>query len=195
VALLDALGIERAHLVGNSLGGRVALEVGLREPDRVARLGLLAPSMAWRRERRWAPALRLLRPELGLLQIAPERAVDPIVRRLIPAGATAGRPRASTSSCARTRPRAGAPRSTPPRARSTSRSPRATTASGRGCARSSPTRCSSGGATTSSSPIAFARHVSDAVPGARHEELDCGHVPQLERPRETHAALAGFLAS
>ena len=29
---MDAMGIERAHLVGNSLGGRVAIEVGLREP-------------------------------------------------------------------------------------------------------------------------------------------------------------------
>ena len=29
---MDAEGIERAHLVGNSLGGRVAIEVGLREP-------------------------------------------------------------------------------------------------------------------------------------------------------------------
>ena len=51
VALLDALGIERAHLIGNSLGGRVALEVGLRHPERVDRLGLLAPSLAWRRGR------------------------------------------------------------------------------------------------------------------------------------------------
>ena len=43
-------------------------------------------------------------------------------------------------------------------------------------------------------PIAFARHVTDALPNARHVELDCGHVPQVERPRETHAAIGGFLA-
>ena len=41
-------------------------------------------------------------------------------------------------------------------------------------------------------PIAFARHVSEALPTARHVELECGHVPQLERPRETHAAIAEF---
>ena len=35
-------------------------------------------------------------------------------------------------------------------------------------------------------PVAFAPHVTDAVPHAEHVELDCGHVPQLERPRETH---------
>ena len=42
-------------------------------------------------------------------------------------------------------------------------------------------------------PIGFARHVRDALPGAEHLELNCGHVPQLERPRETHAAVARFL--
>jgi pimeloyl-ACP methyl ester carboxylesterase len=41
-------------------------------------------------------------------------------------------------------------------------------------------------------PIGFARHVRDALPSARHLELDCGHVPQLERPAETHGAIAAF---
>ena len=45
VALLDALELERAHLVGNSMGGRVTIEVGLRYPERVGRIGLLAPSL------------------------------------------------------------------------------------------------------------------------------------------------------
>src|SRR3954466_2219755 len=35
VGVMDALGISRAHLVGNSMGGRVALEVGLVRPERV----------------------------------------------------------------------------------------------------------------------------------------------------------------
>ena len=44
-------------------------------------------------------------------------------------------------------------------------------------------------------PLAFARHVTDALPGARHVELDCGHVPQLEAPEQTHAAVRDFLLS
>jgi pimeloyl-ACP methyl ester carboxylesterase len=44
-------------------------------------------------------------------------------------------------------------------------------------------------------PIAFMKHVERALPSARHVELDCGHVPQVERPRETHAAIAAFLES
>ena len=42
-------------------------------------------------------------------------------------------------------------------------------------------------------PISFMRHVERALPAARHVELDCGHVPQLERPRQTHAAMLDFL--
>ena len=38
---MDSLEVDRAHLVGNSLGGRVALEVGMEAPDRVASLSLL----------------------------------------------------------------------------------------------------------------------------------------------------------
>jgi len=42
IALLDALGIERAHIVGHSMGAYTALHVGLKHPDRclsVAALG------------------------------------------------------------------------------------------------------------------------------------------------------------
>lgn len=38
VALLDHLGLERADVLGFSLGGLVALELGMRHPDRVDRL-------------------------------------------------------------------------------------------------------------------------------------------------------------
>ena len=41
--LLDALGVERAHLVGNSLGGGTAVRFALRYPDRAGRLVLMAP--------------------------------------------------------------------------------------------------------------------------------------------------------
>ena len=61
-------------MVGNSLGGRVAIEVGLRFPSRTGRLGLLAPSLAWLRGRPFAPLLRLVRPQLGLLPADAARA-------------------------------------------------------------------------------------------------------------------------
>jgi 4,5:9,10-diseco-3-hydroxy-5,9,17-trioxoandrosta-1(10),2-diene-4-oate hydrolase len=43
LGLLDALGIERAHALGNSLGGACALRLALDRPERVDRLVLLGP--------------------------------------------------------------------------------------------------------------------------------------------------------
>ncbi len=42
-ALLDELGIERIHLLGNSLGGGTATRFALKYPQRVARLVLMGP--------------------------------------------------------------------------------------------------------------------------------------------------------
>jgi pimeloyl-ACP methyl ester carboxylesterase len=41
--LLDALQVDKAHLVGNSYGGAAALRLALDRPDRVARLVLMGP--------------------------------------------------------------------------------------------------------------------------------------------------------
>jgi 2-hydroxymuconate-semialdehyde hydrolase len=41
LALLDALKIERAHLVGNSFGGSLSLALAVRSPERVARIVLM----------------------------------------------------------------------------------------------------------------------------------------------------------
>lgn len=43
VSLLDDLGIEKAHLVGNSMGGFVALETAFAYPDRVDRMVMMGP--------------------------------------------------------------------------------------------------------------------------------------------------------
>ena len=43
VQLMDELGIERAHILGNSLGGGTATRLALSYPDRVARLVLMGP--------------------------------------------------------------------------------------------------------------------------------------------------------
>ena len=44
-ALLDLLGIKRAHIVGHSYGGVIALQLALDAPDRVHSLSLLEPAL------------------------------------------------------------------------------------------------------------------------------------------------------
>ncbi len=46
VGVLDALGVERAALVGLSLGGRIAIDTALAHPERLAALALVAPGLA-----------------------------------------------------------------------------------------------------------------------------------------------------
>jgi 2-hydroxymuconate-semialdehyde hydrolase len=41
IGVLDALGIERAHIVGNSFGGSIAMSLAIRHPERVSRLVLM----------------------------------------------------------------------------------------------------------------------------------------------------------
>jgi 4,5:9,10-diseco-3-hydroxy-5,9,17-trioxoandrosta-1(10),2-diene-4-oate hydrolase len=43
LGLLDKLGVDKAHLVGNSLGGGTAVRFALNHPDRANRLVLMAP--------------------------------------------------------------------------------------------------------------------------------------------------------
>jgi len=43
VALMDKLGIERAAVVGNSMGGRIAWTFAARHPERVSKLVLISP--------------------------------------------------------------------------------------------------------------------------------------------------------
>jgi pimeloyl-ACP methyl ester carboxylesterase len=194
-ALLDALDLDSAHVVGNSMGGRVALELGLDHPARVRRLVLLAPSLAWLKPRPWAPYLRLIPTQLGIFQPTPRPLVEMLVRQFIPGAdeewTAAGIDefmrsyltplgRAAFYAAARNiyleEPRGPGGLWT----RLESLHPEALFVWGR---------------KDNIVPIGFARHVRDELPRAQHLELDCGHVPQLERPRQTHRAMARFLAA
>ena len=190
-ATLDALEVERAHLIGNSMGGRVALEVGFEFPERTGKLALLAPSLAWLRERRWAALLKAVPPELGLLQPAPRAIVDRIARTMVP-GANDGWTAVGVDEFLRGY--------LSPRGRA------AFYAAARNIYLEEPERFWSRlrelqsealfvwGRNDRIVPIGFARHVREALPAAEHLELNCGHVPQLEAPQATHAAVRDFFA-
>ena len=193
VRLMDALGLERAHFLGHSMGGRVALEHAFRAPARTDRLVLMTPAMAWLRERRWAPYLRWIRPELGLLQLAPRPLVEGFMKWAVPGAGT---------------PLGDSAIDEFVRVYTTARGRAALYAAARHVYLDEPhgedgfwTKLRSlapeslfvWGRHDRLVPVAYARHVEQALPGAHHVELDCGHLPQFECPRETHAAIAKFL--
>jgi pimeloyl-ACP methyl ester carboxylesterase len=191
---LDALDLDRAHVVGNSMGGRVALEAGLMDSSRVEKIVLLSPALAWLRDRRWAPVVKALRPELGLLQLAPRQVVEGIVRRMVPGGQD-GWAAAGVDEFLRAYfdPRGRAAFYAAARAIYLDE-PHGDDGFWTRLAELAPDSMFVWGKQDNLVPIAFMRHVEETLPAARHVELDCGHVPQLERPRETHAAIRKFLS-
>lgn len=191
LALMDAMELPRTDIVGHSLGGRVTLEVTMHAPERFRKAVLMTPSLAWLRERPWAPWLRLVRPELGLIQPAPRAVVEKIVQRMVP-GASSRFAAAGVDEFLRAYVN--------PRGRA------AFYAAARNIYLEKPERFWDRlrnleppalfvwGSRDPLVPAAFERHVRDAVPQARHVTLDCGHIPQVERPNELHKEMGRFLA-
>jgi 3-oxoadipate enol-lactonase len=69
LALLDLLGVERAHFAGLSLGGMTGMWLGVNAPDRIDRLALLCTSAMLARDVDW-PARAALVREQGTNAIA-----------------------------------------------------------------------------------------------------------------------------
>ncbi|MDQ2749716.1 MAG: alpha/beta fold hydrolase [Actinomycetota bacterium] len=75
LAFLDQTCEQPAILVGNSLGGRTALETALISPAAVRGLVLLCPAVAFRKLRQFVPLVRLVRNEIAALPIKLPRGV------------------------------------------------------------------------------------------------------------------------
>jgi pimeloyl-ACP methyl ester carboxylesterase len=193
LGVMDTLEIESAHLAGNSMGGRVVLELGLAAPERVRSIAALCPAVAFVK-RDFHPLVRLLRPELGLLPHKLRRgmverqlwsmfcdpdALDPSVGDIVVDefqrifGSPGGRVAfyASARNIYLDRP------------------------FGRGgfysrLAELEPPALFVWGTHDRLIPPGFRRHVAAALPGAEQIVLqDCGHVPQVERAEQTAGLL------
>jgi pimeloyl-ACP methyl ester carboxylesterase len=199
IRFMDTMGIDRAHLVGNSLGGRVAIEVGLREPDRVRSLSLLCPSMAWRRRRHFVPVVKLLRPELAAI---PHTFGDAIVRQQF--WSMFSRPERIHPSAAdvaveeflRTYRSVNARVAFHASARHIYlEEPKGPNGFYTRLRELEPPSMFVWGDEDPLVPLAFSRYVRDAVPSARQVVLDqCGHVPQVEHPVDANALVHDFIA-
>ncbi|MBC7372478.1 MAG: alpha/beta fold hydrolase [Frankiales bacterium] len=197
-AFQSATGSRGAVLVGNSHGGRIALECGLTHPRSVRGLVLLTPSPAFRRLRQYVPVVRLVPPQLARLPI-------PTSHRLVVEGI-----RAMFSDPERLpRPWYDAAADEVVRVLS-DRSHRVAFFA---CARQIYLEDAYGkngfwqrlpgllppalfvwGDRDRLVPSSFARHVADALPSAGSVVIeDCGHVPQFEHPETTNLMLRGFL--
>lgn len=81
--LMDELGLERAVMLGNSMGGRAALEVAVRSPSRVSALALLGPAMPGLRWRYLMALTRIVPTEFGRIPFPlRERWMRGMVRRM-----------------------------------------------------------------------------------------------------------------
>jgi pimeloyl-ACP methyl ester carboxylesterase len=150
----------------------------------------MTPSMAWLAAPPWASALRLVRPELGIIQPAPKNFVEGLIKRIVPQADHHFVAPALDEFL---------------RSYLTPRGRVAFYAAARNIALEEPGEFWAGleslspealfiwGRRDGLVPIGFARHVRERLPAARHCELDCGHVPQLERPAQLHAAITRFL--
>ncbi len=193
---MDAQGIERAHVVGNSMGGRVAIELGLIAPERVSALGLLCPAVAFV-DRTFHPIVRLLRPELGFL---PHRIAKTMVRQQFwslfsdrdlvdPSVADV-----VVDEFQRIYGSAGARYAF----HSSARNIYLERPFGRGgfyprLASLEPPALFVWTSQDKLIPSAFGKHVGEWLPSAEQVVIDsCGHVPQVERPEETNALLTHF---
>ena len=192
--LLNELGIERAHLAGNSMGGRIAIELGLCAPKRIERIVLLSPALAWLKPRQWHWLLQLPLPRLGLIQPTPRWAVERIVRSVVPGG-NEGWSAAGVDEFLRAFLKPSGRVAFYQAARNIyMEEPHGEQGFWTRLRELGPDSMFIWGRQDRLVPLGFRRHVEECVPAATHVVLDCGHVPQLERPRETHEAMRTFLA-
>lgn len=198
-ALLDDLGVERAVLAGNSLGGRISLEFALDHPDRVAGLVLLAPAVAFRKLRQMVPVVRLLRPELALLPLPMTKTAAATGLRAIfarPDRLSEQSFEAAAGEFARLFHEGGHRMAF----FAALRSIYLDDAFGqrgfwRRLPRLEPPSLFVWGRKDRLVPVGFAHHVTAAVPHARTVVLDdCGHVPQYELPDRTNSLIREFFA-
>jgi pimeloyl-ACP methyl ester carboxylesterase len=196
--LLDTLEIDRAHFVGNSLGGRIAIEVALREPGRARALGLLCPAVAFIK-RTFHPIVRLARPELALVphrfrraavsdrfwQMFAERdLVDPSLADM------------AVDEFQRVYASAGARRAFMTTARNIYlEAPYGKRGFYTRLATLTTPALFIWGSHDRIVPAAFKPYVAEVLPHVEQIVLDgCGHVPQIERPQQTNALLTRFFA-
>lgn len=177
--LIEALGLDRVHLVGNSLGGFIGAELAVRNTERLATLTLAGSAGLH------VPGVKQLdsflvtdEERLRKFFYDPKRAEAMIARVLDPAQQdTALRNQATVAKLV------WQPRSHDPHL-------------GKWLHRIDVPTLLIWGDTDRMFPLEHAKAFQQAIPGAKLVVIpQCGHVPQIEKPDEFVAALEDFLGA
>jgi pimeloyl-ACP methyl ester carboxylesterase len=198
-AFIARLGLQRPDLVGNSLGGRIALEAGIAAPERVGRVALLAAAPVVHRLRQLVPFVRLLRPEMAAVPLPiGERQALAILRSLFgePSRMPTAWFEAAAAEFARVWRMPGARIAFFSALREIYlEEPHGDAGYWRRLATMTRPALLLWGERDPLVPLAHARAVSHALPHATSLVIEgCGHVPQYEMPDLTNRLLARFLA-
>jgi pimeloyl-ACP methyl ester carboxylesterase/putative sterol carrier protein len=191
--------LREAHVVGNSMGGRIALELALRHPGSVRSVVGLGSAVAFDEYQRFASLLRLLRPQwLGMAPFPARRAwIEAALREMFhdPSRVPADNFRAAADDVVATMGDRGYRLALLACARQLG----AERAGGRSCF----WKRMEGLAVPSYWVFGrhdrlvnrrYARRVEESLPAARVELWDdIGHVPQFEVPERTNDAVLGWL--
>lgn len=187
VRVLDAVGAERAALVGVSMGGRIALDFAGRRPDRLGALVLAdcsAGSAAAQDPEKIAAFLAARRKPLMEDGLTPADIAPGVARSFAGPAVTSAQFDALVASLSALRTDSylktlecvtryhGFPAF---------------------AAVAAPTLVLTGSHDPIAPPV-MARAMAEAIPGARYVELaDCGHISNIEQPEAFNAAVAAFL--
>jgi pimeloyl-ACP methyl ester carboxylesterase len=197
-AFQRVVGAREAVLVGNSLGGRIALEAGLTHPGSVRAVVLLTPSPAFRRLRQAVPVVRRFSSQFA-------RVPFPLHHRLVVEGIRGmfsepdRLPQQWYDAAADEAVRVLSDRDHRVAFLASARQIYLEDAYGTNgfwqrLPRLVPPALFIWGDRDRLVPASFARHVAACLPTAGQIVMeDCGHVPQFEHPDETVAMIRGFL--
>jgi pimeloyl-ACP methyl ester carboxylesterase len=194
-AVLDAAGVERAHVHGISMGGMIALSLALDHPDRVGSLLLGCTTAAPLRIANGGQAVELAQATVRMSS-DPDGALDRLLPLLFSDAFLAENP-----SVRELGPVLSASGSRPDTVMATMRAMadlgtgRAFDVSGRLGEIGVPTLVQHGDADRLI-PVEEGRLLAAGVPGAEYQELEgTGHAYGMERPVEAFSRLLGFLAA